>query len=345
MKRYWWVFVLAAPALALFMAAVMVYYMVGVWQYQGKDVVFEVQPGEGFSKINGRLHHQDLISSAKIFHRYAQFNGLMTKFKAGKFEIKSGSNMLDIFDTLISGQSITAPVTIPEGKNLFQVAQIMEQDKIISDANQFIDIAKDPEFAKQLNIPGSRVEGYLYPETYKFTPGSEAKDVIRSMVDVFNEKTKDLDFSKAPLGLKKHEVIILASVVEKETGAAVERPMIAGVFINRLKKRMRLQSDPTTIYGIWENFNGNLRKKHLLAKTDYNTYKIPALPKGPISNPGLSSIKAVLFPAKHNYLYFVSQNDGTHIFSQTYSQHRKAVERYQKNHRARQGKSWRDLKQ
>ncbi|MBC98840.1 MAG: aminodeoxychorismate lyase [Halobacteriovoraceae bacterium] len=347
MKKYWWVFVLAAPALALFMAGVMIYYMVGVWQYQGKDVVFEVHPGEGFSRINGRLHNQDLISSAKIFHRYAQMNGLMTKFKAGKFEINQGSTMLDVFDTLIHGQSITAPVTIPEGKNLFQISAIMEEEKIIEKgkSSEFISLAKSAQFASQLGIQADRVEGYLYPETYKFTPGSKPEDVIKAMVDVFNEKTKGLDFTAAPLGLSKHEVVILASVVEKETGASFERPMIAGVFINRLKKRMRLQSDPTTIYGIWENFNGNLRKKHLLEKTPYNTYKIPALPKGPISNPGLSSIKAVLFPKKHNYLYFVSQNDGTHIFSETYAQHRRAVEKFQKNRRARQGKSWRDLKQ
>jgi len=345
MKKYWWVFIVAAPMMALFMAAVMIYYMIGVWQYNGDDIVFEVHPGEGFSKINGRLHNQDLISSAKIFHRYAQMNDLMTKFKAGKFEIKSGSNMLSVFDTLISGQSITASVTIPEGKNLFQVAQIMQEEKIIKDSKPFIELAKDPSFTQQLGIDAERIEGYLYPETYKFTPGSRAQDIIKAMVAVFDQKTASLDFSKAPLGLSKHEVIILASVVEKETGAAFERPMIAGVFINRLKKRMRLQSDPTTIYGIWETFNGNLRKKHLLAKTPYNTYKISALPKGPISNPGLSSIKAVLFPKAHNYLYFVSQNDGTHIFSQTYSQHKEAVEKYQKNHRARRGKSWRDLKQ
>jgi len=345
MKKYWWVFVLAAPALALSMASIMVYYMIGVWQYQGKDIVFEVHPGEGFSKINGRLSHQDLISSAKFFHRYAQINGLMSKFKAGKFEIKSGSNMLDVFQILISGQSITTSVTVPEGKNLFQIAGIMKQDKIIDSSNSFTQLAKDPIFTKKLRIPATRVEGYLYPETYKFTPGSTSKNIIRNMVNVFNEKTKNLDFSKAPLGLSKHQVIILASVVEKETGAAIERPMIAGVFINRLKKKMRLQSDPTTIYGIWEHFNGNLRKKDLLEKTPYNTYKISGLPAGPISNPGIRSIKAVLSPAQHNYLYFVSQNDGTHLFSETYSKHRKAVEKFQKNHRARRGKSWRDLKQ
>ena len=185
------------------------------------------------------------------------------------------------------------------------------------------------------------MEGYLYPETYRFTPGSDPSIILQSMVRVFNAKTKELDFSKAPLHLTKHQVIILASVVEKETGAAKERPMIAGVFINRLKRKMRLQSDPTTI---WESYKGNLRKRHLLEKTPYNTYKISFLPQGPIANPGVDSIKAVLNPAKHNYLYFVSQNDGTHVFSETYRQHRAAVNKYQKDWRMRKGKSWRQLK-
>jgi len=135
---------------------------------------------------------------------------------------------------------------------------------------------------------------------------------------ISKKKTKNLSFQTAPLNLKKNEVITLASVVEKETGAAWERPKIAGVFLNRLKKRMRLQSDPTTIYGIYEGFNGNLRKRHLLEMTPYNTYKIPALPIGPIANPGTEAIKAVLRPDSHSYLYFVSKNDGTHVFSKTY---------------------------
>lgn len=345
MKKYWWVFVVAAPAFAFLMAGAMVYYKVSVWEYSGEPVVFEVKPGEGFSKINGRLHSMGLISNPKIFHRYAQINGLMTKFKAGRFEIKTNSNMLEVMDTLLKGQSITNSVTVPEGKNLFEIAEILKADGIIEDTKEFIRLAKDESFAKELGIPGKRIEGYLYPDTYRFTPKSEAKDIIKVMVDVFRQRTNDLDFSQAPANLDKHEVIILASLVEKETGASFERPQIAGVFINRLKKRMRLQSDPTTIYGIYENFNGNLRKKHLLEKTPYNTYKIPALPVGPIANPGLESIKAVLNPKKHDFLYFVSQNDGTHVFSKTYREHREAVDRYQKNYRARQGKSWRDLKQ
>lgn len=345
MKRYWWLFIIAAPAFAVMMAGMVVYYKMSIWEYQGDPVVFEVQPGEGFSKINGRLYQQGLISNPKIFHRYAQINGLMTKFKAGRFEIEKGSNMLEVFEVLLKGKSITESITIPEGKNLFEIAQILQKDGIIKSAEDFIKVAKSKEFAEELGIPGERVEGYLYPDTYNFTPESQPEFVIKTMVKIFKDKTEALDFSNAPLNLTRHQVITLASVVEKETGASFERPMIAGVFINRLKKRMRLQSDPTTIYGIFENFNGNLRKADLLEKTPYNTYKIPALPAGPIANPGIDSIKAVLNPKAHSYLYFVSQNDGTHIFSETYKAHREAVDKFQKNVHARKGKSWRDLKE
>jgi UPF0755 protein len=163
------------------------------------------------------------------------------------------------------------------------------------------------------------------------------------MIDLFNKKTEKIDFTH-PF-LNKHQVIILASVVEKETGAKFERPAIAGVFTNRLKKRMRLESDPTTIYGIWHRYQGNIKKADLQEMTPYNTYKIPALPAGPICNPSLEAIEAVLKPQPHNYYFFVSKNDGTHIFTTTYAEHEKAVDAWQRNSHARQGKSWRDLKQ
>jgi UPF0755 protein len=131
-------------------------------------------------------------------------------------------------------------------------------------------------------------------------------------------------------------------MVEKETGDNSERPIIAGVFFNRLKIKMRLQSDPTTIYGKFESYSGNLKRSDLLTPSAYNTYTIPALPIGPISNPGIESINAVLNPAQHKYLYFVSQNDGTHIFSETYEKHNNAVVKWQKNAKNREGRSWRD---
>jgi UPF0755 protein len=344
LKKYWWLFIIAAPAAALAGVCAIFYYKLNVWTYGGPDTIFEIAPGEGFSRINAKLDNKDLISSAKVFHRYSQLTGQMTKFKSGRFLIKSGSTTASIIDTLINGKTITAPATIPEGKNLFEIAAILKNAKIIKNKKRFIQLAKSQSLAAQLGIPGERLEGYLYPDTYQFTPGSDEKLVLKTMVRTFNTQVKALPFTNAPLELNRHEVIILASVVEKETGASFERPMIAGVFINRLKKRMRLQSDPTTIYGIYENFNGNLRKRHLLEKTPYNTYKIPALPAGPISNPGLKSIMAVLKPAKHDYLYFVSKNDGTHVFTKTYRDHRQAVDSYQKNSRARRGKSWRYLK-
>jgi UPF0755 protein len=163
------------------------------------------------------------------------------------------------------------------------------------------------------------------------------------MISLFEKKTEHLNFSHS--FLNKHQVIILASVVEKETGAKFERPAIAGVFTNRLKKRMRLESDPTTIYGIWSRYKGNIRKSDLLEVTPYNTYKIPALPIGPISNPSIEAIEAVLNPSEHEFLFFVSKNDGTHVFSKSYKDHAAAVDSFQKNNQARKGKSWRDLKQ
>jgi UPF0755 protein len=141
------------------------------------------------------------------------------------------------------------------------------------------------------------------------------------------------------------DFVVLASVVEKETGAKEERPQIASVFTNRLRKRMRLESDPTTIYGMWERYTGNIRKDDLLQLTPYNTYKIPALPLGPIANPSFEAIQAVMAPATTEYLFFVSKNDGTHQFTTNYADHQRAVDEWQRNRSNRAGKSWRQLKQ
>lgn len=340
MKKSFWI----SQILALFFVAIMVtalfYYRWAIWSYDGPDADFQVKPGESFSSINYRLKKGNFISDARIFHRYSQLKELTTKFKSGQYIIKNGSTMNDVINTLLSGKGFDTNITIPEGKNLYEIGKILEEKGILK-YRDFVAAAKSPEIIKELDIQGKTVEGYLYPDTYKFTPKSPAKVIIKAMVKEFFFKTGQLSFSHPKLN--SHQLVILASIVEKETGASWERPRIAGVFHNRLKKKMRLQSDPTTIYGIYENFNGNLRKKHLLEKTPYNTYKINGLPEGPISNPGLESLKAVIEPEQHKYLYFVSKNDGTHIFSETYKQHRAAVETWQKNRKNRKGKSWRDL--
>ena len=342
MKKLFLFCFIGAPLLAVAMLGVRAYYSFNMWTYPGPPVVFEVKSGESFSRINGRLANRGIISSPKLFHRYCQFKDLLTKFKVGQYEIKPGQNMGDIIEVLTKGKSISTAITIPEGKNLFEIAEILESKKICP-KKDFILSAKKSSLAKELGIKAERLEGYLYPDTYDFPKGMKSDDVVRSMVRNFKRKTKEVDFSNAPNDLNRHQTIIMASIVEKETGAKHERPIIAGVYHNRLTRKMRLYSDPTTIYGIWETWNGNLRKRHLKGKTAYNTYKMDGLPFGPIANPGLASIKAALNPSKHNYTYFVSKNDGTHIFTENYKDHLKAVDYWQKNVKNRAGKSWRQL--
>jgi len=341
MKKYLWIFLIGSPLLAMGLVALRIYYSVVIWTYNGKDQQFVIKSGETFSRINYRLHKEGLISNAKLFHRYAQVNGFITKLKAGQFMIKNDANMLQVVDTLLHGSAITTTVTIPEGKNLYEIAKLLQSKKITL-AEEFIKVAKNPKYTKKFNIHADTFEGYLYPDTYKFTANSTAHEIIKIMVTNFKNKVKGINLEQK--NFSKHKTITLASIVEKETGASHERPIIAGVFLNRLKKGMRLQSDPTTIYGIYENFNGNLRKKDLLGYTPYNTYKVNGLPAGPISNPGLEAIQAVLNPSKHHYLYFVSKNDGTHIFTKSYKDHLTAVKKWQMNRQNRKGKSWRDLK-
>jgi UPF0755 protein len=310
--------------------------------YQGDDVNFVVKNGDAFGKVNQRLYNQGLISNKRIFHYLAKGKQVMTKFRAGSYTITRGSNMGMILETLVYGQPNLTSITIPEGKNMYEVAKLLAASGITSES-EFLEVVQHPDLISQLKISATNLEGYLYPETYRFAPHTPAKIVARTMIELFNRKTNELDFNH-PF-LNKHQVIILASVVEKETGAKIERPAIAGVFTNRLKKRMRLESDPTTIYGMWSRYNGNIKKADLLELTPYNTYKIPALPKGPISNPSLEAIRAVLNPAEHEYLFFVSKNDGTHEFTKNYQDHLRAVGDFQINSKARKGKSWRNLKQ
>lgn len=311
-------------------------------EYSGPETYFTVNSGEGFSSVNYRLKKEKIISNARAFHYYTKFKGDLGNIKAGTYKIADGTSMIEILTALTSGVGVLTRVTIPEGKNLYEIGKILE-DKKVTTYSDFVAAAKDQDVVKRLGITAPSLEGYLFPETYNFAPNTPAPQVVATFLRQFQSKVASLNLTTTTL--TPHEVIILASIVEKETGAKWERPTIAGVYLNRLKKRMRLQADPTTIYGIWENYNGNLKRSHLLEKTDYNTYKMSGLPLGPIANPSLAAIKAVLAPKEHNFLYFVSKNDGTHVFTPTYKDHQKAVDYWQKNRARRTGTSWRDLKQ
>ena len=326
--------------LAVLAGAAAIYYGINLWQHPWNSVTFTVRPGETFGQINHRLAQQNLIINPRLFYHYVRHQGRLNQVRAGRFPIKAHATMGEVYQALFLGPILADKVIIPEGKNLYEIAQILEKSNITR-AEDFIATAQDPDLLVQLGIPGPSAEGYLYPDTYQFAHHTPAKAVITAMKARFDQVADELDHLQHP-SLSPEEVVILASIVEKETGAGEERPLIAGVFLNRLAKRMRLQSDPTTIYGIFETFNGNLRRKDLETYTPYNTYRIPRLPVGPIANPGKASLAAVLHPAQHSYLYFVSNNDGTHTFSQTFKEHDQAVTRLQKSRKARQGKSWRD---
>lgn len=330
---------LLAPLLSLMLIAIHLSVVIFL-PTETKSNLITINPGEGFSTINSRLYKEEFISNPRVFYYFAKYKNALTKFKAGTFEVPKSINMNDLLDLLTNGTPLLISVTIPEGKNIYEIGKILEEKNITTYAS-FIESARSTEMRNKLWGEAPSVEGYLFPETYKFAPNSPSKNIIEAMMNEFFKKASSLDFTKT--NLSKHETIILASIVEKETGAKFERPLIASVYLNRLKKKMRLQADPTTIYGIYENYDGNLKKSHLLEVTDYNTYKLPALPLGPIANPSLEAIKAVLEPKDSQYIFFVSKNDGTHIFTENYKDHLKAVEFWQKNKANREGKSWRDL--
>lgn len=309
-----------------------------------QKVRFEVEPGSSFSKVAQHLEQKKLITDSFKFKIYAKFKGDLTNIRVGEYELSPVMTPGKILQIISSGKSIQRTFTIPEGENIYEIASILER-KGLANKQELLDLFRNPKLVSRLlGEELSSLEGYLFPETYSYTKYTTPRQIVEMMVRRFLQVWSEVPFQES--SLSRHQVVTLASVVEKETGAPEERPVIASVFHNRLRKKMRLQSDPTILYGILfqtGSMKKNIQKKDILAKTPYNTYAIPALPAGPIANPGREALEAVLRPGKTDFLYFVSRNDGTHVFSKTYKQHNKAVREYQLNRKARKGKSWRDL--
>jgi len=313
-----------------------------------KQITYFIGKNSNRQQISHDLEAQGVISSAKSLLLLGRLTLQWSQLKRGEYLISSTDTPLNILTLLASGKSILHALTVHEGDNLYQVAEQVEALELGS-KKEFIETAKNPLWAKQLFsfVPDQApsLEGFLYPDTYSFDRLMSIKDILTEMLKRFEAVWSHNFKSMAPpLGLSDFEVVTLASMIEKETGAAHERPKISSVFINRLRKKMRLESDPTTIYGLWETFSGNLTRSRLKSQTPYNTYTIRALPIGPISNPGKESILAVFQPEESSNLFFVSQNDGTHVFTTNYRDHSNAVKKFQINRANREGKSWRQLK-
>jgi UPF0755 protein len=270
-----------------------------------------------------------LIKSRLAFVWLARYQSADRKIHAGEFELNPSMTPADILARLSVGQVVLHPVLVPEGLTMVQVADIFGQQGLV-DRQELLRLMKDPAFIASLGIHADTLEGYLYPDTYKFPKGVTPKQVITAMVEHLRQVYgPDLETRAQELKMTQHEVLTLASVIEKESGSNGEREDISAVFHNRLKKHIPLQSDPTVIYGL-PNYDGNIHKKDLLSPSPYNTYRVTGLPPGPIANPGIQSIRATLYPSNSRALYFVSKNDGTHQFSATLAEHNEAVEKYQK---------------
>lgn len=311
-----------------------------------ESVIVEIQKGQGPAEVSSILATRKVVSDARQFQLYGKLTRTWPKLKAGEYKVSPGMRPSEVFAVITSGISVPHPITVREGENMYEVAADLESKGLVA-KDRFLAICRDPAFISGLGLgkpqPGS-LEGYLFPETYHFNKTMTPEDMARQMVRKFAATWEASHEARArELGLSRHQVVTLASIVEKETGAPEERAMISSVFHNRLRKRMRLQSDPTTVYGMWERYTGNIRKADLMESTPYNTYAIPALPVGPISNPGKDAIDAALFPVKSENLFFVSRNDGTHVFTRTFEDHSAAVRKHQLDPKARAGKSWRDL--
>jgi len=299
--------------------------------YHEDEVFFTVERGATGIRIGESLEERGIIRDRRLFRLALRFRADGKTVQAGEYRFEAPLSTFDVLEKLVSGDTFTFAVTLPEGLTLLETAELLagrdlaEESAIRSAFEEGILVADlDPE--------AFNLEGYLYPTTYRFARKVASDELARTLVGQFKrvfDEERRAEASK--LGLTPRQVVTLASVIEKETGLPEERPLIASVFWNRLRIGMPLQSDPTIIYALElaGRFDGNLRRTDLELDSPYNTYRFPGLPPGPIASPGAASIRAVLEPKETSYLYFVSRNDGSHHFSSTYSEHVNAVRKYQ----------------
>ncbi|MBI2988351.1 MAG: endolytic transglycosylase MltG [Deltaproteobacteria bacterium] len=302
-----------------------------------ETVEVRVERGEPLSSVVRRLKDHGVISNERLFSFWARLRGLDKKIHWGLYRFELPLQPRQVLNQMMLGKGVFRRVTIPEGLTVKEIAEILEKKAELVSKDRFLAEAASPKLLSLAGLGGRGLEGYLFPNTYYFTPFVTERDILVAMVEqfweIFNARMEEQ--SKA-VGLSLHQVVTLASLIEKEAGIEAERPLISAVFHNRLKRKIPLQSDPTVIYGL-KRFTGTLTRKDLDNRTPYNTYRIPGLPPGPICNPGLSSLKAALFPALVPYLYFVSKNDGSHLFSVSLGEHNRAVRMYQSGKRGRSG--------
>jgi len=294
---------------------------------------FTVARGDSMRGLANQLVAAGLLTEPWSMRFWARYRGLAGSLKAGEYRLEPGATLNGLLDKVTRGDVVNYAVTIIEGWTFRQMRDALaEQPKLAQETSAMEGAA----IMTQLGVEGTEPEGRFFPDTYHYTLGMSDLDILRQarqrmdtvLADAWASRQDDL-----PLATP-YEALILASIIEKETGVAEERAEIAGVFINRLRAGMRLQTDPTVIYGMGEAFDGNIRKRDLLTDTPYNTYTRAGLPPTPIALPGEDSIRAALDPARTDARYFVARGDGTHQFSATLEEHNAAVAKYQLKRRS-----------
>jgi UPF0755 protein len=294
---------------------------------QNRPITVAIPKGSNFSKIMDILGEEHLIGNRLAFYAFARLKDAPRNIRAGEYELSSSMPPTLIIDKLIRGEVKGYRIPLPEGQTYRQIASTLAAQGLIKE-KKFLQLCTDRDFIASLNIESASLEGYLFPDTYILTKSMDEKEIITLMVNQFRKKvTPEIIMRAGELGWNLHQLLTMASLIEKEAGIKEEKPLVSAVFYNRLKKSMRLQSDPTAVYGL-DNFMGPITRDHLSINSPYNTYRISGLPPGPIANPGMDSIRAVLDPAPVDYLYFVSRNDGSHQFSSTLALHNQAVREF-----------------
>jgi UPF0755 protein len=294
----------------------------------------DIAVGEPFRVTAGKLEAAGLVPSARALTLWARVEGVDRQIQHGAYQFVEPLTPMALVEKMRSGEAMIVHVLLPEGATARDLASILDRNGL-GPAATFAALIHDAAFTHSLGVAADGLEGYLFPDTYSFSPLDSAQKILGMFVTRFHQVfTPELEIEAQRAGLTVHQIVTLASVIEKETGREDERPLVSAVFRNRLRQGMPLQADPTVIYGI-ENFDGNLTRKDLETPTPYNTYTEPGLPPGPIANPGRSSILAALRPADVPYLYFVARADGSHEFNSSLADHNRAVNRYQRSRHAR----------
>jgi UPF0755 protein len=299
--------------------------------FEAPEVFFDVPSGAGVGEIARQLADAGIVPDELTFRVAARVSGHDRRLQAGEYRFADPISPLEVVNRLARGDVFTRPLTFPEGLTIREMAAVFERAGLGS-ASEFERAGADGSLVGQLDPGAPDLEGYLFPDTYALSRRPGAAGTVRAMVERFRQSfDADLRAEAARLEMSLREVVTLASLIEKETAAPDERPIVSAVYHNRLARRMPLQCDPTVIYALMRagRWRGNLTRADLQMNSPYNTYRFPGLPPGPIASPGLASLQAAVRPADVPYLYFVSRNDGTHVFATTLAEHNRNVQEWQ----------------